>query len=184
MRTVWGCGGGGRRPSGAGFERTRRERFQRLVFPVREEKLDWGQCRMKTRIFAYLFDRSVSVFNERNNSTYRLMTTQAGDGRVAGAGERGRGLPRVWRGPLPGAPSSVEHRSEGAGRADAPCRSRSARCVPCSGKRSDSQPGARVTGGAGEWRRRAQGEVPFRSVGQGVERRLGRGTTGDAPGAN
>lgn len=61
--------------------RIRRDRFQRLVFPVREEKLDWGQCRMKTRIFAYLFDRSVSVFNERNNSTYRLMT-QAGDGRV------------------------------------------------------------------------------------------------------
>lgn len=120
VRTVWGCGGGGRRPSGVGFERTRRERFQRLVFPVREEKLDWGQCRMKTRIFAYLFDRLVSVFNERNNSTYRLMTTQAGDGRVAGAGERGRGLPRVWRGLLEGpfAGSSVI------------CRAQERRCRP------------------------------------------------------
>lgn len=69
-------------------------------FPVREEKLDWRVCRIKTRIFVYLFDRLVLVFNERNDNTYRLMTMPAGDGRIAGAGERGRGLSCVWRGRL------------------------------------------------------------------------------------
>lgn len=110
--------GEGRRLSGAAFERTWSERLQRLVFPGREEKPGWGQCRAKTRTFAYLSDRSVSVFNERNNGTYRLMT-QAGDGRVAGAGREDGAFHACrggsWRGPVPGAPTSVGHRSEGAG---------------------------------------------------------------------